>query len=326
MKRVLPLVLVTAVIFGGCGTATTTTKSNADNTIKTTTAPKDVYMFAGKIQADESVNLTSKISGKVSQISVDVGSTVNAGDPIVILDTQDLQAQVNQAQAAVQTAQANLQKVQSGSRPEQIASAKASLSGAEKSYQVIQDTYNRQKQLFDGGYISKQEMEQVEGQLATVKAQYEAAQHQLELLQNGATQEDVNVATSSVSQAQAAVETLKTQLNNGVITSPISGTVSAKNISVGELASVGDTLVSIVNSGQLHVESYVPSDLATGLKVGQEVVVKVSELSNKVFQGEITVINSQVDSRNKNVLVKVALKEGNDILKSGMFAEIGLRK
>ena len=48
--------------------------------------------MAGKIEASEEVNVASKISARVSEISADIGSNVNAGDVLIKLDTQDLQA------------------------------------------------------------------------------------------------------------------------------------------------------------------------------------------------------------------------------------------
>ena len=63
--------------------------------------------MAGKIEANDEVNIASKISARVSEVSVDIGSNVNQGDTIIKLDTQDLQAQVDQAQAAVNTAKAS---------------------------------------------------------------------------------------------------------------------------------------------------------------------------------------------------------------------------
>ena len=79
-----------------------------------------------KLQANDEANIASKISAKVSEISVDLGSNVNQGDTIIKLDTQDLQAQVDQAQAAVNTANANLANATSSTRPEQLAQAQAS--------------------------------------------------------------------------------------------------------------------------------------------------------------------------------------------------------
>ena len=62
------------------------------------------------------------------------------------------------------------------------------------------------------------------------------------------------------------------------------------------------------------------------ISVNQEVVIKVSEIPDKEFDGQISVIDSAVDSKNKNILVKVKFKEKDPLLKPGMFAEIGIRE
>jgi multidrug efflux pump subunit AcrA (membrane-fusion protein) len=326
MKKIIPLLLTTVVVFSGCASTASTTNNKANQAVKSNSVPQEIYIFAGKVQANNSVNLTSKISAKVSQLNVDVGSQVNAGDTIVTLDTEDIQAQVNQAEAAVQTAQANLAEVQNSSRPEQIASAQAVLEGAQKAYELAQTNDNREKQLVDSGADPQAKLDAADGTLASAKAQYESAQQQLQLLQSGASQQQVDAAAAAVKQAQAAVQTAQTSLSYGVITTPISGTVTAKNINVGEMASPGQMLVTIVNNNQLHVDGYIPTDLLSQIKVGQAVDVKVSNVGDKIFEGEISVIDTQIDSANNQVLVKVTLKDGSDVLKPGMFAEIGLKK
>ena len=52
------------------------------------------------------------------------------------------------------------------------------------------------------------------------------------------------------------------------------------------MATTGQSLITIVNSGQLHVDGYVPADLAAQLKVGQAVIVKASDVSDKTFKGK----------------------------------------
>lgn len=322
MKKIVPLILTAAVIFSGCSSA----KNNANETVKNNVPTGETYIFAGKIQSDSSAAVMSKISGRILEMKADVGTQVNAGDPIIYLDTKDIQNQINQAQAAVDTAEAGLSKVQSGARPEQVASAEAAVEGAKTAYQVMQSSFDRQKQLFDGGYSSQQVLDQAQQQLAQVKSQYEQAEQQLNTLRNGATKDDLNVAASTAKQAQAALEIAKTQLDNGTITAPISGIITAKNVNQGEIAAAGQPLMTIVNNGGLHIDGYMPEDLVSTLKVGQQVVVKVPDLSDKTFSGQISVINPQIDSRNKDVLVRVVINDKIDSLTPGMFAEIGLKR
>lgn len=146
------------------------------------------------------------------------------------------------------------------------------------------------------------------------------------MLKNGATETALDVYKAQAAQSEAALKTAQTALNNGTITSPISGVVNAKNINVGEMASPGATLASISNPNALVVNVYAPLDVVGQLQEGQDVVVKVAEVENVEFEGKITVINSKLNSQSRNVLVKVSLSDSNSQLKPGMFAEIGLKE
>lgn len=322
MKKSISVLLSLLVLLTGCSSS----QNNTKQTIKSEVLTQDVYILSGKIQPDNSASIASKINAKVTQLKVDVGTKVNAGDPIIYLDTKDLEAQLNQAEAAVATAEANLDKTTAGSRTEQIAAQQASVDGLKTAYDIAQKNYDRQKELLQSGSAAQINVEQAEQVFSSAKAQYDSAVQNLIILQNGATQSDINAVAATVKQAQAAVEIAKTSLSYGVITAPISGTVTAKNINEGEMSGIGQPIITIVGSNGLHVDSYTPEELLPKLKVGLQVNVKVSEFPDKVFQGEISIINEQIDSRNKNALVKISLKDGNDILKPGMFAEIGLKK
>jgi multidrug efflux pump subunit AcrA (membrane-fusion protein) len=327
MKKTTLICLVVAMFLTGCSSTTgTSINNNIQKTEDTQQGTKNQYIMAGKIEANDEVNIASKISARVSEISVDIGSNVNQGDTIIKLDTQDLQAQVDQAQAAVNTANASLANATNSTRPEQIAQAQAALDNATESYEVVKKNYDRTKTLVEAEAKTQQDLDSAEQQLVAAEAQQKSAQEQLNMLKNGATETSIDVYKAQVEQAQAALKTAQTALSNGTITAPISGVVNAKNINIGEMASPSATLVSISNSSVLFVNAYAPSDIVSELKEGQDVVVKVSEVENTEFEGKISVINSKVNSQSRNILVKVTLSDPNSQLKPGMFAEVGLKE
>jgi HlyD family secretion protein len=286
---------------------------------------KIVFIMAGKVEAKEKAEITSKITAKVMAVKVDVGSAVKQGAPIVVLDTRDLEAQMEQAQAGVATAQANLLKVQSGARSEQITQAQAAVDSAKQNYELARINYQRMASLYQTEVISKLQLETSEGQLKAAEAQYISATKQLEMLNQGETPQTIAVMEAQVKQAQAGLNLVKTQLSNGVILAPISGVVSAKNINNGEMATVGLPLLSIVNVDSLYVNAYLPAGWVTKVKTGQPVIIKISEIPARQFQGAIVAISPVIDPKSRNTLVKVKLDDPDSLLKPGMFAEIGLK-
>lgn len=327
MKKTTLFCLVMTMLLTGCGSASVTGQKNNTQTTKSVQqSTNNQFIMGGKIAANAQADITSKISAKVSEINVDLGSNVNQGDVIIKLDTQDLQAKVNQAQAAVNTARANLTNAQNSTRPEQIAVAQANLDSATQNYEITKKNYDRIKALVDSGAEALQKLDTAQQQLAAAEAQQKTAQEQLNMLNNGPTKSSIDVFQAQVNQAEAALEVAKADLNNATITAPISGVVNAKNINVGELASPGAKLISVVNASALYVNAYAPLDIMDQLKVGQGVLVKVSEIPDKQFEGQIAVINSNVNSQSRDVLVKVTITNPDPLLKPGMFAEVGLKK
>ena len=321
---VIMIVLLVTSTLAGCSN-NKNNNTNVDETVNVQDK-KINYFMSGKVQADESAVITSKINARVLSLSVDIGSTVNKGDNIIILDSKDLEAQAGQAQAGVDVAQANLNKIKRGSRPEQIEEAKASLESAKANYENAKANNARNKDVFDAGGLPKSELDKSETNLAATEATCKSAQAALDMLNNGETAESIAISQAQVKSAEATLNTAQVQLQNGTISSPISGVVSVKNINDGELATAGTPLLSIVNLDTIIINSYIPSTLINKISVNQEVVIKVSEIPDKEFNGEITVIDSVIDSKNKNILVKVKFDDKDPLLKPGMFAEIGIRE
>jgi HlyD family secretion protein len=85
--------------------------------------------FSGTIEADE-VDITSEVSGKVDRLLVDEGAPIKAGDTLIVLNTELLNAQLAQARAAEQAAEANLELLKAGSREQEISQAQAQLDQA----------------------------------------------------------------------------------------------------------------------------------------------------------------------------------------------------
>ncbi len=321
MKRMVSILLVMGLLLTGCNSSTQ--KVETDTAVEVS---KPVYVMAGIVDANEKAQITSKLSAKVSDISVEVGSAVKKGDFLILLDTKDIEAQVSQAEAGVNTAQANLLKMQAGARPEQIAQAQSALDSAKISYTNAKNNFDRNQQLLAAGAISQAQLETEQTLLAAAQAQYNSAQDQLNLLIQGETEESLNVMRAQVGQSQAALELAKTQLGNGMIVSPISGIVSEKNINVGELASPGIILISVVNVDSLYIKASLPEGFMGDVSVGEEVVVKVAEIKDQEFKGKISVIDPVLDSRSKSVLVRIQVDNPNKTLKPGMLAEIGIIK
>ncbi|MBN7773982.1 efflux RND transporter periplasmic adaptor subunit [Clostridium aminobutyricum] len=232
------------------------------------------FIMAGRVEAIDSADISTKTTGKIAELNVDVGSVVNKGDVLARIDMKEVPAQVNQAQSSIDIAKVTLNNAQIN--------------------------YDRTMELYQAGAVAKETVESAKKQLDT--------------------------AAATVNQAQSGLELINANSSNGVIVAPISGTVTAKTVNVGELAAAGSTLLSIVNSDKTYISAYLPARLSEKVQQGQKVTVKISEIPDKFFDGEVSLVDTIVDAQNKNILVRVNMLENDPAVKVGMFAEIALKK
>ncbi|KNZ70062.1 RND family efflux transporter MFP subunit [Thermincola ferriacetica] len=291
LKRTLILfmLLLFAVLAGGCGNKETAANDEQKpvpvSVVKVEKGSvTNNTVITGKVTASAEVMIIPKIAGKVTRVTVDVGSKVKRGDLLVQLDTTELNAQLKQAQAALELAKGNA--VQNDYR--------------------IQDAWNnlkRMENLYKEGAISKQ--------------QYELALLQYNLSLNTPTE-------AQVKQAQANVDLIKAQLANARITAPINGEISVKNVEIGELVGPSAPVLTIVDTGNVYVEGVITEKDIPFVREGQKVKVEIDALGEKDIVGTIAALSPAADSRTKGYQVKVKIENADGKIKPGMFAEISI--
>jgi len=107
-----------------------------------------------------------------------------------------------------------------------------------------------------------------------------------------------------------------------VVTSPISGRITARNAAPGLLVQPGNApapyIVADINIMWMLAD--VAEADSPAFRVGQPVQVKISAFPNRLFEGTITTIGSTVDPNTRRVLVRSEIKDPEHQLRSGMFA------
>ncbi|MHC6181187.1 efflux RND transporter periplasmic adaptor subunit [Clostridium sp. JNZ X4-2] len=183
------------------------------------------------------------------------------------------------------------------------------------------------KKVNAGDVVVKLDTTELQSKVDEAQSAVSSAQTSLSGAQSAANSDTSNVSgyQSQLAQAQSELKASQAALDAAVITAPISGTVSSRNVNVGDMVTPGKPLISIVNTDNLYVNAYAPTRILNQIKVGQSVAVKVPDVSDNEFSGKIAVINSKLNSQSSDVLVKVTLDNKNELLKPGMFAEVGLK-
>lgn len=287
LKKLLTLLLVTALVFTGCGK---TNDISAEVTEESYTAvevetlkPMELHIeniMTAKTYADKDVYVVPLMSGKVERINVKVGDRVKKDDVLFVMDTDSITNQVNQALAAYESAKAGYEV------------SVSQIENAKKSFERIQKLYE-------------------EG--AVPESQYDQAKL-------AASDESLEVAAKSVDQARVAYENAADALDNAVVKAPISGVISDISIVEGEFATSAKPPVTIVDSDSITIELAVPGNMVNKLHKGTEANVEISA-ANYSEKAVIDSISTSSDPMTNLYTVNIIL-ENNGSIKPGMFAKI----
>lgn len=328
VASLLLIFFVTSIfLLAGCSKKKEEVKEEAAVPVKVMKTAKsnieDIVTFTGQIEAGDEVKVVGKISGRVKEVNFEIGDYVQAGEPLVILETDELYDQLSQAEATLASAKANLAANESGSLPQQLEQAKSAFEQAEANYFNVKADYERMKALYEADAISRQAFDGMELKYKVAKSQYESAKEQLKLTEERLPK-NVEALRAQVAQAQAAVDLIKTNIENSVIKAPVSGMISSKQIQPGEMCQAGAPLGAVVNIDRVKVVINVPEEDINKLKDGQEATVNVDALGNEGrIKSKISIV-SPASGASRLFQVKIEMENKDHRLKPGMFANVNV--
>lgn len=251
----------------------------------------DQMILQGEVDT-KSIDLSSKITGRVKYLHVKEGENVKAGQLLITLDIPDIVAKNNQAKAAVEAAKAKKLRVDNGARAEIIKIRRDALIQAESSFNFAQKNYNRMKELRESNSISQRQLEEAENSYKIALKQKEIAQENLNLEEQGERFEDKLLAEASLKQAENTQKEVQSYLDESAITSPISGQIKEITVDEGELISAGYPLVTVVNTEDAWIVFNLREDMIQNIKVGTEFYVNIPAVRSKPIRVRVYYISA----------------------------------
>ncbi|MDR2039925.1 MAG: efflux RND transporter periplasmic adaptor subunit [Bacteroidales bacterium] len=248
-------------------------------------------VLQGEVEVTE-VRVSGKVPGRISELYVKEGSQVNKGDTLLLLDSPEVAAKMEQAQAAVAAAEAQNQKAIRGTRSEQIASAYEMWQKAEAGVDIAKKTYDRIKALYDKEVVTAQQRDEAEAQYKAAVATAKAAKSQYDMAMNGAQAEDKQAAMALVNQAKGAVDEVKSYVKETTLTAPLSGEITEVYPNVGELVGTGSPLMSIADLNDMWITFNIREDLLQGIEMGKELKINIPALGNQEVTAKVNYIKA----------------------------------
>lgn len=133
-------------------------------------------------------------------------------------------------------------------------------------------------------------------------------------------EKEVHLNEAELGRVKAYVDKLTYNLDHAVVTSPVAGMVTQKNISPGSLARAGEVLISIVNINPVVISFALDAGQAEDIAVGTPLNIIVSELPEKSFTAKVTYISPELHRVGNTFDVWAAIPNDELLLKAGMTA------
>ena len=130
--------------------------------------------------------------------------------------------------------------------------------------------------------------------------------------------------SSQLEQAKKELEYAEKLFLGVPVISPLSGTVTQKNIETGSAVSAKQNLFTIVDFNSLIIKSSVSEDLFSKIKLGDKLKVKFNAYPEKIFAAKVTLKYQQIDPVTRNFPVELKLINGTKEITPGMMAELEL--
>lgn len=241
----------------------------------------------GEAEADE-IRVSSMVPARIKHFLVEEGTTVKQGDTLVILDSPQLHAKLEQASAAENAALAENRKASKGARQELIQGAYELWQKAEIGVDIAKKSYDRVQHLFDKGVITAQKRDEAEAQYKAALASSKAAKSQYDMAVNGAEAEDKDAALALVDRAKGAVQEVESYLNETILIAPSDGEISEVFPKTGELVGTGAPIMNVVNLNNIWFTFNIREDLLGDIKMGSTFKVKIPALNNQEVKVKVT--------------------------------------
>jgi RND family efflux transporter MFP subunit len=261
----------------------------------------------GELFAEELANISTKVPGRVTRLTVDLGSLVKTGEVLAELEKDDYQYRVRQAEAQVDQIRARLAIAnQKGDNvdPERTAMVKEARAALRESRIVYETT----AQLGKEGVVSRIEVERAQARMQGLEARVQS------------TLAEVLQLAGQLAERRAQLDLARQQLTDTVIRAPFDGAVTRRTASLGEYLATNAPVITLVRQHPLRVRLEVPERFANQIGRGQAIDIRL-EGSTLTRTGRVMRLSPSIEAQNRSLTVEGEIPNQDGALRPGSFVQ-----
>jgi len=266
-----------------------------------------VVTVTGTLAAEDQVALGMKVSGRLEQIAVDLGSRVTRGQELARVAPTDFRLRVQQSEAALRQARARL-GLDDDAADEPIDPEKTPL--VRQARAVLEQAggdRERTRALFDQQLVAKSQLDAAEAAFLVADGRY---QDSLEEIIN---------RRAVLAQRRAELDLARQQLEDTVLRAPFDGAVRERIVSPGQFLNAGQPVITLVRMHPLRLKLAVPERDAAGLRTGQTVRLTVAgDMAS--YTGKVARLSPAIQESSRTLMVEAEVPNPDGALRPGSFA------
>ena len=267
---------------------------------------------SGRVVTPYRADIGTQIVGTVEQVPVEQGQSVKAGQTLIALESGEARAAVKQAEVAVAQAEARLRQL----RELQLPVADQALRQAQANLDNAKVQYERNKKLYEAGFIGKAALDDSQRNLDVTQTQVDSARKQVETARPSGS--DHAMAVTALEQARATLQMAQAKLAYTTIRAPWDGVLIARDVERGDVVQPGKVLMVLSPAGETQIVLQIDERNLSRLQLGQKALASADAYPNERFSAEVVFINPGVDAQRGTVEVKLAVRNPPAYLKQDM--------
>lgn len=275
----------------------------SQQTIPTETSPKRVLVAAqGRLEGRaRNAAVGSELDGVVSEVLVEEGDEVEAGQPLARIRCADLRALAAGAEARLEAAQARLRLLLRGARDEERKAAIAGRDAAEQRLARANQYASRQRTLWRDaqGVIDRDSLDKAEAEAQVASALAEATRWRAAGVLAPPLPEEESLKRAEVGASQAEWRASLARLEQCTVRSPITGTVVRRQVEPGTAvsAALATSLFEIADLSSWHARIEVDEADLAQVHVGQRILASAAAFAGRSVPGEVIRLSPRMGRR-----------------------------